>query len=259
MHRKHCILFLFLFLFILGILLVFVPDGRALKSPQVTEIIPPDEGRLPENVLEFHGYSLQEVRLEEPTVIDITTNEKVVISTDLSCVLEKEENCPDCQEQRCVLRVTIPEVHPGHTYEAGFLEKTARFTAGYEDEAEGSTWGGRTLIPFEQEGKWGFMDGQGRAIIKPRFNTVRDFFPTGLAAVMDESGQWVYIDTQGNPVIKPFNLVNGPDYYSEGLARYTKDNKFGFFDRSGKIIIKARFDFAQSFSEGRAAICEGCR
>jgi len=103
------------------------------------------------------------------------------------------------------------------------------------------------------------MDGQGRAIIKPRFNTVRDFFPTGLAAVMDESGQWVYIDTQGNPVIKPFNLVNGPDYYSEGLARYTKDNKFGFFDRSGKIIIKARFDFAQSFSEGRAAICEGCR
>ena len=128
-----------------------------------------------------------------------------------------------------------------------------------EDSIPASSWCGITRIPFEKDGKWGFMDGQGRAIIKPRFHTVRDFFPSGLAAVVDESGQWVYIDTQGNLVIRPFNLLTGPDYYSEGLARYTKDEKFGFFDRTGKVVIEARFDFAEPFSEGRAAICLGCK
>ncbi len=252
-HRDYIILLLTFF-----ILMFSVSDGGALKPPRVTEIIPPGEGILPENVLEFRGYSLQDVRFEEPIVIDITTNEKININTDLSCAIEEGDDCSECQEQHCVLRVTIKDVLPGHTYEAGFLEKTSQFTAVHDGPIPASSWDGITLIPFEKEGKWGFMDGQGRSIIEPRFHRAKDFSPSGLAAVEDESGHWVYIDNKGNLVIRPFNLVNGPDYYSEGLARYRKDEKFGFFDRTGKVVIEARFDFAESFSEGRSAICLGC-
>ncbi len=31
------------------------------------------------------------------------------------------------------------------------------------------------------------------------------------------------------------------------------------FDRRGNVVIPARFDFAERFSEGMAAVCQGCR
>ena len=63
----------------------------------------------------------------------------------------------------------------------------------------------------------------------------------------------------GETVIRPFVVDNGPDYFKEGLAPFRIDNKFGFFDRKGKIIIRSQFDFAFPFHEGLAAICVGCK
>jgi len=67
------------------------------------------------------------------------------------------------------------------------------------------------------------------------------------------------INEKGETVIRPFVVDNGPDYFEDGLARFRIDNKFGFFDRTGKIIIGAQFDFAFPFHEGLAAICAGCK
>ena len=43
----------------------------------------------------------------------------------------------------------------------------------------------------------------------------------------------------------------------EGLARFTAEKRFGFFDESGAVVITPRFDFAFPFSEGLAAVCMG--
>lgn len=118
--------------------------------------------------------------------------------------------------------------------------------------------GSTRLVPFEQEGKWGYKDSQGKVVIGPRFVIAQDFSAEGIAPVVDEIG-WAYIDTKGNVVIRPFVFDNGPDYFREGVARFTVDGKFGFFDKSGKIVIKPQFGFALPFSEGLAAICEGCK
>lgn len=113
------------------------------------------------------------------------------------------------------------------------------------------------ISPFEKHGIWGFKDGQGKVVTKARFHTARNFLQGGIAAVVDERG-WAYIDKKGNVVIRPFLVDNGPDYFQEGLARFSVDQKFGFFDNHGRIIILPRFDFAFPFHEGLAAACMGC-
>lgn len=114
------------------------------------------------------------------------------------------------------------------------------------------------LVPFEKDGKWGYRDKQGVVIIKPKFILAHEFFPEGIAAVIDNTG-WGYINRRGVVIIRPFVFDNGPDPFQEGLARFIADGKFGFFDRMGKIVIKSRFDFSAPFREGFSAFCTGCR
>ena len=108
----------------------------------------------------------------------------------------------------------------------------------------------------EENGKWGYIDRNGNWIIRPQFVLAQDFLNTGIAAVIDDSG-WVYIDKKGNHVIRPFIFDNGPDYFSEGLARFTVNERFGYFDQYGKIVIPPLFNYARPFCGGLAAVCEG--
>ena len=112
-------------------------------------------------------------------------------------------------------------------------------------------------VPFEQEGKWGYQDAQGKVAIAPTFIAAHDFSPEGIAAVIDDAG-WGYINRRGTIIIRPFVFDNGPDPFQEGLARFTQEGKFGFFDRRGKVVIKPKFDFAAPFQEGLSAFCQRC-
>ncbi len=114
------------------------------------------------------------------------------------------------------------------------------------------------LLVFEENGRWGYKTEQRKVAIEPRFVIPKAFSPEGIAAVVDEKG-WAYIDRSGRIVVRPFVFENGPDYFAEGLARFTADGKFGFFDKWGRVVIQPKFSFANSFSEGRAVVCDGCR
>lgn len=112
--------------------------------------------------------------------------------------------------------------------------------------------------PFMQDGKWGYKDSRGKVVIQPRFEVAEKFSPEGLAAVVDEKG-WAYIDAGGKVVIRPLVVDNGTDCFKEGLARFRTGGSMGFFNKRGQVVIQARFAFAQPFSEGLAAACEGCQ
>lgn len=111
---------------------------------------------------------------------------------------------------------------------------------------------------FESKGKWGFIDGEGNVIIEPKYRLAAGFTSDGIAPVLDDKG-WLYIDTNGRELVRPVVSDNGPDYFIEGLARFTSGRKMGYFDTKGKIAIAAQFDFGLPFSEGRAAVCEKCK
>jgi WG containing repeat len=116
------------------------------------------------------------------------------------------------------------------------------------------------LQPFEDQtsGRFGYRSSDGAVVIEPRFLFAMPFSRGGIAAAGAEDG-WIYINREGDEVLRPFVYDNGPDYPSEGLARFEDEGRIGFHDAAGRIIIPARWDFAEPFTEGRASVCLGCK
>ena len=78
----------------------------------------------------------------------------------------------------------------------------------------------------------------------------------GLSAVMFDTGKWGYIDKTGKIVIQPqFSYVEA---FSDGLAAVkihdNDDEKWGYIDKTGKIVIQPQFSQAGTFSEGLATV-----
>ncbi len=115
------------------------------------------------------------------------------------------------------------------------------------------------LSPAEFNGKWGFVDRNGELVVPFGFQTANPFYE-GLSAVT-QKGLIGYIDKSGNWVIRPrFSRMLGltdplflPNF-SEGLAVYRDNQKYGFIDDTGKVRIPAAFERAESFSDGFALI-----
>ncbi len=110
---------------------------------------------------------------------------------------------------------------------------------------------------YEKDGLYGYKNQHEQVVISARFLLAMNFNEKGIAAVADSSG-WAYINAQGNILIRPYIYDNGPDYFSEGLARFVENGKFGFFDEYGKIVIDAQWDFTYPFQDGKAAVYKGC-
>jgi hypothetical protein len=47
-------------------------------------------------------------------------------------------------------------------------------------------------------------------------------------------------------------ILGGVSRGQKMLFRFVQDGKYGYIDKTGKIVIKPQFDFAESFSEGLA-------
>ena len=112
-------------------------------------------------------------------------------------------------------------------------------------------------VPFERDGAWGYVDRNGNVRIAPRFVLAQPFSSKGIAAVVDGRG-WAYVGLDGSVLLRPLIVDNGPDYFSDGLARFLEKGKVGFFGEDGKPAIPASFDYATPFSEGLASFCAGC-
>ena len=80
----------------------------------------------------------------------------------------------------------------------------------------------------------------------------------GLAEVFVEGSGWAYV-RRGGATLEVLAEDNGPDDYADGLVRIRRGGKIGYADRSFRIAIAPRFDFAWPFAKGRALVCRGCR
>jgi len=114
------------------------------------------------------------------------------------------------------------------------------------------------LKVFEDNEKYGYKDEKGNIIIPAKYIVADEFSDEGIASVIVDSEGWNIINKHGEVILKPFIFDNVPDTFEEGLARYVDNDKMGFYDKYGKIKIYANYDFAHSFVEGRASVCNGC-
>lgn len=63
-------------------------------------------------------------------------------------------------------------------------------------------------------------------------------------------GKGLYaINREEKPLFEVLIIDNGPDYVKEGLFRIIDNNKMGFANMDGEIIIKPQFDFVGPFQK----------
>jgi hypothetical protein len=88
-------------------------------------------------------------------------------------------------------------------------------------------------------------------------DALRDRFDEyGLATVV--IGGSLYLAHENGRTSRMYVIDNGPDYFSEGRARYRADSKIGFVDRQLRRVIAAEWDWAGPFEDGIAVVCTGC-
>lgn len=118
-----------------------------------------------------------------------------------------------------------------------------------------------TLQPHEDEKTrdWGYVDTEtGQTVLEHTYALALEFNSHGRAFVVDEDG-WVCIDEKGRVLLRPFIFDNFPDEFSQGLARFVRDGKMGYFNEKCEVVIPADYDFTMPFEHGRAEVCRGCK
>jgi WG containing repeat len=153
----------------------------------------------------------------------------------------------------------------------GFIDRTGKLVIGFDRLPEttiavGEFYEGRAVIHVKKdkndESKGlanriaGYIDETGAVIIAPRFESARDF-SEGLAYVEAE-GFRGFIDRAGKPVLKIDDNLTANDFH-EGLAAVgTRERwnqpSWGYIDRTGKLVIELKYQFADDFSEGMAGV-----
>ena len=80
------------------------------------------------------------------------------------------------------------------------------------------------------------------------------YFTEGRCPVQ-QGKKWGFVDRTAKLVIPcEFDTVES---FSEGLAVVQRNGKYGYIDRTGKQVIPCQFDYAYSFSEGLAEVGQG--
>ncbi|MEM0997875.1 MAG: WG repeat-containing protein [Bacteroidota bacterium] len=161
-----------------------------------------------------------------------------------------------------------------------------------EERPAQSDWGGVTRqYLYAKKGKWGYLKGDGKWLVKPTYDFAADFAQEiafvqqgKLWGVLDTTGAEIvpvtlerlqrltvagrpfiktarfdgrfgYIDAQGNPITGPrFAAGNA---FSEGLAAVKFAGKWGYIDLQGEWVIPAQYDAAADFHEGFARVRQG--
>lgn len=81
-----------------------------------------------------------------------------------------------------------------------------------------------------------FKNKAGDVVIKPQFSHALELQHCHLLFGVNDSG-WIAINTKGEFLFKAYPFDNGPDYFSNGLIRVIQDNKIGYANKRGEIVI----------------------
>jgi hypothetical protein len=136
-----------------------------------------------------------------------------------------------------------------------------------------STFGDMTVYPVCENrrvyynaelGKYGYADANGAIVIKPQFDKALNF-SEGLAAVMTKENyqeKWGFIDLSGKMVI-PATFKLRPGRFSEGLAAVRigdseSSYEMTYIDKTGKRMMETKPWDLNEFHNGYALVGTGC-
>jgi hypothetical protein len=81
----------------------------------------------------------------------------------------------------------------------------------------------------------------------------------GLATVLSPKEGWMYINRRGKIVVSGVpSMDNWADSFHDELVRIVRNNRYGFANRKGQVVIPPIYDGAMNFEKGHAIVCRGC-
>lgn len=87
------------------------------------------------------------------------------------------------------------------------------------------------------ERKWGYIDQNNKVVIGAIYDHAEDF-KKGYACVAFDDRYFI-IDKKGNVVSDTYDMIRE---YNDGLAPASKNGKWGFVNRAGKLVIPLQYD-----------------
>lgn len=176
---------------------------------------------------------------------------------------------------------------PDRTQQRGYFNRNFKLVIRFDHDGKG-LWParceefheGRAAVEVGASNQWGFIDRDGKLVIPASFRHVANF-SEGLSSVSIGPGLLGprgYIDRSGKMVLAPRFVSAGS--FKEGLAavfipledkKDTKKDpapadagapkaiargKWGFMDKTGRVVIQPRFYSATSFRHGLARVSE---
>ncbi len=141
-----------------------------------------------------------------------------------------------------------------------FSEGLARVKKGYMREVNVINSEGLVQVEKVYIGENIVIDKTGKVVIPRREYVVSNDFSEGLAAVekhdADGNEKYGFIDKTGKIVVTP--EYDGAENFSDGLAKVRKGGwetgKYGLIDKTGKIVVPLEYDNIGSFSDGLARV-----
>jgi hypothetical protein len=133
----------------------------------------------------------------------------------------------------------------------GFVDATGEFKIKptYDDALPFSD--GAAAV--EREGKWGFIDTSGHEVIQPVYEGAF-YFREGVGLVETGAG-YKLIDKAGAVLASGYEYMDG--IVNEGRVPVGRNDKHGYLDLNGNVVIPLEYDFAGSFSRGLAPVKKG--
>lgn len=111
------------------------------------------------------------------------------------------------------------------------------------------------MTPFST----GYKNADGDTVIpigKYRYCYTEIFDTVAFVSIMNKTGYYA-IDRHENVLFEVCSYDNGPDPIKNGLYRVIINDKIGYANMQGEVVIEPKFDFALPFQNGYAVVALG--
>lgn len=135
----------------------------------------------------------------------------------------------------------------GILYKSGKEICALKYTQVYSDKNDGLF-----LVTAD---KYGFIDSTGKEVIPLIYSTANPF--NSGRAFVELNEKKFFINNKGKEVINAKLYDETNTYFSEGLCGVSKNNKWGFIEINGKLIIPFKYDHINPLRDGFALVNTG--
>jgi hypothetical protein len=103
------------------------------------------------------------------------------------------------------------------------------------------------MIGFKRDGRYGFVDKQGRLRVANRYDSIGEFHD-GVAAIK-LIGKWGYVNASDKIVVQP--NFDSPFHFKNGLCIVSRNGNNGIINKDAKVILPLRYNLITRLPDGK--------